>query len=213
VNEPIFVPESSVFAQRQRRSRLILLLLVAIFALPLGVATLLYYHPQLWTPTSFTNHNKLLQPIHSFNTFDWQEESGETFGLDRLLGHWTLLHLGHGDCLDACQTVLDNTRQVRLSLGHNINRLQRLYLEMTPLPADRKAMLEKEHSRMVWLQGEADDLQQLQNLLGAEVTDPARLHVYLVDPLGNVILRYTPALTGSDLLKDLRKLLRNSRIG
>ncbi len=197
------------WGRRRWQGRLVLMLLILVFALPLGIATWLYQHPQVWTPTTFTNHGELLDPPRRLEPVSLVEDAGEPFGEDELRGHWTLLHVGESRCDSACEEALVNTRQLRLALGHDIDRVQRVYLSTVPSDLGDLSRLSEGHPRLRLVAGGREALEPIMAVLGQNATG----RVYLLDPLGNVVLRYDPGVEARGMLKDLEKLLRNSRIG
>jgi cytochrome oxidase Cu insertion factor (SCO1/SenC/PrrC family) len=69
--------------------------------------------------------------------------------------------------------------------------------------------MREKHPRLTFVSGDESALAPLMSLLGSDAHD----HVYLLDPLGNIVLRYGPEASSKGMLKDVKKLLRNSRIG
>ena len=93
-----------------KRSRRMLLLLVALFFLPLAVAFMAYYSG--WRPEGSTNHGELLQPIRQLPAI-----------AQPLSGKWALAFVGDGACDSDCQTALVFARQTRLSLAADTTRM------------------------------------------------------------------------------------------
>jgi cytochrome oxidase Cu insertion factor (SCO1/SenC/PrrC family) len=195
--------------RRRWRGRLTLILLVLVFALPLAAATWLYHNPEIWKPTTFTHHGQLMEPSRRLEHVALVDLPGQPFGIERFRGRWTLLHVGNARCDDACEEALVGTRQLRLALGHNMDRVQRVYLSTDASALVQIAPLREEHPRLHLVTGEGQALAAVIAALGKDALG----HIYLLDPLGNVVLRYGPEVSARDMLKDVRKLLRNSRIG
>jgi hypothetical protein len=196
-------------ARRRLRGRLTLILLVLAFALPLAVATWLYRNPQVWTPTTFTNHGALVDPPRPLEPLDLVELTGQHFGVEQLRGYWTLMHIEDSRCDSACEQALVKTRQLRLALGHDIDRVQRVYLATeSPLLAPLAPVLE-EHPRLRLVTGDRQALTPVMALLGEDALGT----VFLLDPLGNLVLGYRPGFDARGMFKDVKRLLRNSRIG
>lgn len=189
--------------------RVTLIAVVSVFALPLIFANWIFHHPEVWTPTHFTNHGELIDPPRPIESLSLTTLEGERFTLDQILHRWTLLYVGDGECDLYCAAALFKTRQVRLALGHDIDRVQRVYLLTEADAAGGLAPVRTEHPGLKVGTGGGDDLAALLNLLGADAED----HVYLVDPHGNVVLRYDTEASSRGMLNDLKKLLKNSRIG
>jgi hypothetical protein len=197
------------WARRRLRGRLTLVLLILAFALPLAVATWLYHNPQIWTPTTFTNHGALMDPPRPLEPLDLAELTGQHFGIEQLRGHWTLMHVENAHCDPTCEQLLVKTRQLRLALGHDIDRVQRVYLATEPPYLAPLAPILEENPRLRLVTGDREALIPVMALLGEDALGT----VFLLDPLGNLVLRYRPGFDARGMFKDVKRLLRNSRIG
>ena len=189
-------------APDQGRGRRILLLLAALFIVPLAVAWLAYLVRPGWLPDGGTNRGELLEtPVVL-----------ERIAPDDPLtlaarGEWSLVLVAPGDCDVPCLQALHMLRQVHIALGKHRDRIQRLLL----VGADGAlpATLADDYPALVFAR--ADDARRAA-ILDALPTD-GRLRVFLADPLTNVILAYAPAGTDDDIYTDLKHLLKVSRIG
>ena len=170
-------------------------ILIALFFAPLGLAFLLYYGGG-WRPSGSTNKGELISPPRPVpNASAWH-------------GKWTLVYVGDGRCDERCRAALLLTRQTRLALNADMTRVQRVFLA-TGNCCDR-----------TYLAAEHPDLgvEQVDDAAGAAqlavFPDVASGSIYIVDPLGNLMMRHAPtAGLSKDLLEDLRKLLKLSHIG
>jgi len=123
---------------------------------------------------------------------------------DYFQGKWTLLYRHVGDCGDTCHQALYTVRQVRLAQGKNIDRVQRLLLlEGAAMPAWVSEVVEHYPGLTVARRAIGKD---------AEVFGVAG-QVYLVDPLGNVMMEYALDANPRGMIKDLERLLRISYVG
>jgi hypothetical protein len=127
-----------------------------------------------------------------------------------LKGKWTLLYLGAGDCAAGCRTELYNTRQVRAALGAERARVQRVFLA------------EGACCDLEWLRAQQPDLITVQAGVEAAPLTAILEHagrsspadrVYLIDPLGNLMMCYAADARPKGMLEDLKKLLRLSHVG
>jgi hypothetical protein len=193
----------------RRKGRLILVAVVFAFAFPLLLANWVYHNPGVWTPASFTNHGELFNPPRPIETLSLVSVEGERLSAENLRHRWTLMYVGDGDCDLYCAAALFKTRQVRLALGHDVDRVQRFYLLTDADAADRVIPLREEHPGLQFATGDMAAMRPVLELLGADAED----HVYLVDPHGNVVLRYGTESTSRGMFIDMKKLLKNSRIG
>jgi hypothetical protein len=191
--------------QRQRRrGRLQFILLAVVFLGPLAVAMYLYYGVEDWRPPGQTNHGSLIQPVVVLPEAPIDTLSGESTSPEVLRHHWTLMYVNPDPCGETCRQEIIKLRQIRLALGAEADRVERVYLAgAEPPPAD---WLERTQTGLV--SAALDDNPALAAALPAP--DAA---IYFVDPLGNLMMRFPADADPEDIKKDLKKLLKISRIG
>jgi cytochrome oxidase Cu insertion factor (SCO1/SenC/PrrC family) len=99
-------------------------------------------------------------------------------------------------------------RQVNTALGKNMDRLQRLFLSNKVLDENTEINLLRSYPNLILIKNKPNKIHGL--IKGISDNKNSLL---LVDPLGNVILRYDSNFDGKKLLKDIKKLLKLSRVG
>jgi len=184
-----------------RSGRLQILIIALVFFGPIILATWMYSTGRL-QPVGKTNHGELLNPIMNL-----EESMPGSPLLDENADLWQLLYSNANDCDDPCKDVLIRLRQIRLMLGSEMDRVGRVYLYgSTPLDAE---FLQRQHNGLITISDKA-----LSNLLTAQrpVGLPAG-GIYLIDPLDNLIMYFSPDTNPKAIADDLRHLLRLSRIG
>ncbi|MFN2308291.1 MAG: SCO family protein [Gammaproteobacteria bacterium] len=185
------------------RGRLTLIVIFAFFALPLGVAWLLNFGGE-WVPGATVNHGTLVQPVRPVDTVDLVDAAGAALEPDLFRGEWTLVYRLAGECDAVCHQVLYVLRQVRLAQGKNIDRVRRLLLldavQTPPWVGEVQTHYPGLHIAHPNRAGGADRF-------------PAPGRIYLVDPLGNLMMEYAPDAEPRGLIKDLERLLRISYVG
>ena len=187
---------------KQRRGQWQLLLIAAVFLGPLAAATWLYYGDASRHPEGRVNHGVLLEPI--VNLREALPDSAINASGEQ---HWQLTYVYTGGCDDACRDGLYLARQVRLMLGREMDRVERVFLH-GDAPLDT-LFLETEHEGLVAL-GETP---LAEFLAGKRPAGTPQNGYYLIDPLGNLILYFPPDIEPRDMVTDLKRLLRLSRIG
>lgn len=192
------------FIRRRNRGRLQLLLLAAIFLGPLALAFALYYG-NLWTPESTAEHGVLIEPPRRLpaDLLGGSDAAADTGFVD----HWTLLVMEPAACDEACRQVLYETRQLRRALGREIDRVRRVWVPAGG-EVDR-GFLATEHPDLEVVAVSTPRNRQLRELIGS--ARPGE--VFLIDPLGNLMMRFPPGLSMRAMHTDLKRLLRVSRIG
>ena len=186
-----------------RRGRLQLLLLIAVFLLPLAGSGLAYLFG--WSPGRTSNYGALIEP-RAAPPDTLARLGGGTLRLDALRGKWVLLQLDAPGCDARCERKLYTMRQVRKAVGRDQSRVERVWIltgEGRPTPRLLEA-IEGTHV----LRATTPDF-------AAAFPAPrdARDHVFLIDPRGNLMLRFPPDPEPSRVIKDLQRLMKYSAIG
>lgn len=193
------------------RGRFGLLLTAAVFLVPLVAAAWLYYSGQGLQPEGRTNAGRLLQPIVNVNEALATAAEGPLSIADLTNGssegNWVLLYRNSTGCSDACEAALYRMRQSRLMLGRDMTRLVRVFLH-GDIPPD-KVLLETEHEGLVTISN--SDLDGV--LDRKRPADLAPGGLFLIDPLGNLVMYFTAELTPEAMVDDIEHLLDLSRIG
>jgi cytochrome oxidase Cu insertion factor (SCO1/SenC/PrrC family) len=198
---------SAVDGNLRKRNMRTIGLLAAIFFLPL-VASFYMYYGGAWRPATSTAHGELYQPARPLPKADLRDASGEFAPADVLNEKWSLVYVGGGACDEACRSALYFMRQTRLSLNNEMTRVSRIFLA-TSQCCDRE-FLEREHAGLVTLDASGPEAA---DLVAAFPAQDRELSLYIVDPLGNLVMRYDTRDTPKGLLTDLKKLLKLSHIG
>ena len=195
-------------AAQGRRGRLTMLAILVACALPVIASYFTYY---VIRPQGRTNYATLIEPqrpLPSLDAVPAQDLSGHSVPLTTLKGQWLMIVVAPASCGKLCESNLFLQRQLREMMGAERDRIQKVWLVDSPDAIDPKlaaavtakpsvSMYRVERSALArWL--EPDNGHQLED------------HIYIVDPLGNWMMR-TPANPDPvKLKKDVDKLLRAS---
>lgn len=187
---------------RRRKGRRTLIAIFVVCAAPFVLGTLAYY----FFPTSArTNYGDLISP-QPLPDAALRTADGGHLQLSALKGKWVMVQLNEGNCLEPCERKLFNMRQTRLAQGAEAERIERLWVVLDEDPPAATT----------------PDLYE--GMIIARPADPAltaafpaqrdvREHIYLIDPLGNLMMRFPPDPDPKKIIKDLQRLLKVSRIG
>ncbi len=189
-------------APAQTKSRLQFLLIALVFLGPLIVAAWLYFQGEALQPRARTNHGALLEPIVNLN--DELPGSPIHAHSDQ---NWLLIYAQTGPCEEPCRDALYTIRQSRLMLGREMDRLQRVFLH--DVGTLDTVFVAEQHQGLITIEDSS-----LAGLLNNK--KPADLPAggyFLVDPLGNLVMYFRPDLNPSEMVDDIKRLLRLSRIG
>lgn len=189
----------------QRKSRRTLLLVAAVCIAPFVMSFALYF---FWQPAGRINYGELVEgvtvpatPLPLVHA-----DGGKAFDFSQLRGRWVFVTIDSGACDDYCRNKLWKMRQVRLTQGKYPERIERVWLVSDAQAVAPAVLKEYEGTWVARAQGHAI-------LKTFPYQDAQRDPIYLVDPLGNVVLRYPKDADPSRMKKDLTRLLRVSRIG
>jgi len=197
-NAPIPPPAD----EQRRRGRRVALVILAFCAAPTLAAWFVYF---VWPPQSRTNYGELITP-RALSDPVLRRPDGGVFRLSQLRGKWVLLQSDSAGCSDGCREKLLYMRQARLAQGRDVERVERVWLLDDDAIPD--ASLLREH----------EGLQVARVPRGIFLGEfpssgnPAG-YIYVVDPRGNLMLRFPGNPDAHKMLKDLARLLRASRIG
>jgi hypothetical protein len=181
--------------------------LAALFLLPLAFAFYAYYGTD-WRPAAHLNHGSLITPPRllpqpALPRAPPGAAAGVTF---RTV--WTLVYVGEGACDEDCRHALLVMRQTRLGLNNDMTRVERVWLATGTCCAAEAS--EPYEAGLVVLEANGPAAESLLRLFPGA----GRAHsVFVVDPLGNLMMSYDARSDPHGLLDDLRKLLRLSHIG
>jgi len=199
---------------QQRRGQRQLLLLAALFFVPLAIAFWLYYGGSGWRPVGGTNKGDLIDPAVPLPEVALARPDGSATAADFLRGKWTVAYLGDGACDERCRNALYLSRQTRIALNKDTDRVQRVFLATSPDIDARFIATEHPDLQLALVGADAGSqtlLAAIPALDGIAPSDAGRL--YLIDPLGNLLLSYAATAPDKALLTDIKKLLKLSHIG
>lgn len=195
------------------RSRKPLIAVFLVTLAPILAAVIMYFNPQWW-PQDGSNYGTLIQqrPMPAASALPLTQLDGKPFDLNSLKGKWVLVAADGGDCGDACARKLFITRNTHASQGKNVDRLVRVFFITDNAPVPEKVLTAYEGTIM--LRG---DPRQLAAFLldGGEPQDAAALAtpIWVIDPLGNLMLRFPADADPVRVRQDISKLIYSSRIG
>ena len=188
--------------EKPGRPRLVLLALVVVFAAPFVGAWLVYNFTGIGRDEAPGSYGQLLVPPVPVADRPLHDPAG--VGDQRLHGKWSLVTFLPANCGRPCTETLATLRQVRVALGGDAARLQLVAVTGSgELPSGIPERLRR--SLLLLDEIAADELRQ-----AGQAGEGGLL---LIDPLGNLMMRYPPASAGEGILGDLKRLLRYSRIG
>ncbi len=191
--------------ESKRHGRGMLLLLIAMFALPLLIVVAM--HQFHWHPGG-TSHGQLISPPRPLQLMELQTLQGNRFGTEQWKDKWSLVYVGWRRCDNACEAQLHDLRQVHAALGKEIGRAQRILLVTADGKDENLARIQAQYPDLTILTGPIAG-----RLAGQFGSDAPQGSIYLVDPLGNLMMRYPPGYEARGMYQDLMRLMTYSWVG
>ena len=186
-NEPV---------SRRRSGRWQLIGLLALVIGPMVLATAMFYG-RFWIPEGRSYHGELIAGRVSL----------EQLGVPFVAGKgWQLLVSAPQACAEECLQLIYLARQIHIGTGREASRVNHAVALARPLSSELNEQLLKEYPQLLRYTLNPD-------AYGREIPDNLAPQLCIVDPLGNLVLRYPPETNGKDVLNDLRQLMKISNIG
>ena len=194
-----------VQTEQKKSSRLTLWLILAICAAPIVAALVAYF---FWQPQSRNNYGSLIAPQRTLPALATTTLDGQAFDLRSLRGKWIMLSADTGACDANCQQKLYALRQVRASTGDKQTRIERVWLVLDNQPVAPEILAEHPGLQVIRITAA-----QAQAFLPQPPSGSIQGPLYLIDPLGNLMLQWPAQADMKRMRKDLGRLLWASRIG
>jgi len=178
-----------------------LILLVIVFMGPILLATIFYAKRDVWELASMEKGRLLSPPLQLENVQLTETIDGEVVN-ERLKGKWVMMYIAPSVCELDCDMNLYKMRQVERALGKEMNRVTRIIVDISPpMGSHLKTLLQTvyKNTPAYFTATYPKDL------------TPGRL--YVVDPIGNIILEYSSESKPKELLSDMKRLLKASQVG
>ena len=190
-----------------RTGRIKMLLLLLVCAAPVIASYFTFY---VIKPQSRINYGELILPVKPVPDAQLRLLDGKPYDFGALKGKWVLLTVDGGACPTACVEKLYKMRQVRATMGKDADRIENAWLIDDEGQLETQVIRAYDATHMLRAQGNPF-LATFPPAEGAGASQ--RDHIYLIDPLGNLVLRYPKNADPAKMKKDLERLLRYSRIG
>ncbi|WP_269532824.1 cytochrome C oxidase subunit I [Chitinimonas sp. BJYL2] len=177
------------------KQRWMLLLLVAVCAAPILASYLTYY---FWKPQGGRTYGELLE-VKPVPAFPQQTLEGKPAGLADFKGKWVLVMSDDVTCAKSCMDALFAMRQFRLGQGKEMERVTRLWLVRGEGMPSSAAVSAADGATIHRIGAEAVPL-----------PGDVNAGIYLIDPLGNQVIRYPRSADGVKVIREIAKFLKNN---
>lgn len=190
--------------------RVSLLIIAGMFVLPLALAWLMYSGTIEYNPVNTRNLGELVKPPVPVPLDTLQPAVTGSMPIDSLREHWVVAYRLPATCDEACIGDVTALRQVHRASGKNQSRLRVLLLGAEPGAAGT-ALLDVYPSFVLAARPGGEFGTRL-DTVASEFGAPSERSLYLLDPLGNIMLFYAPGFDANNLKKDLKRLLTWSKL-
>lgn len=194
-------------AERNRNPYTIWFVVISFLA-PVVLAYALFFFGDV---SSFSNKGEILDPVIDIDSLQLTDDSGKLMQREEITTHkWHMIYFAAKDCDKACNKVLYDMRQINKAVGKNAYRLRRLLVHMAPADANFLKLINSEYPVAARANG---DSATITSALQAVSPQLDANEIYLMDPLGNIMMRFTQEQPPKDIISDLNKLFKVSQIG
>ena len=177
---------------------IVLLFLVSLFVLPIVTAWVMLRSELFSNTTELVNNGKLLYPPIAIEN---HEKFKKLKGIDLQPGQWAIIYFDHGECADQCMHALNVLQKVWLVLGHDGQRVK--VRSIVNMPSDlAENIVDNEISL-----GLASEVRTRLKL-----PESSRSGVVFLDWRGQIMLYFPDMENPGHLKKDLKRLLRGSKV-
>ena len=193
-------------AKPAKRGNWMLFLVIAVCAAPVILSYLTYY---VIKPERRNNYGALIDPRqHPIPDLRSASLEGKPATLNDFHGKWILLKADAGACDQRCTDKLYYQRQLRLTQGKERDRIERVWLVTDDAPLSTALMKEYDGTRILRV-----DPKKLAAWLPVDAGTAVEDHLFVIDPLGNLMMRFPKNPDYNKVKKDITKLLKASGIG
>ncbi len=202
-------PANNTIAGKKRNPYTVWFVILAFIA-PVALAYVIFFFVDV---KSFVNHGEILNPIVHISSFELKNDNGEIIPEKELTYKWRLISFVAKDCNQQCEKRLFDTRQIHTSLAKRQHRLLRMFVHLEPAGDALSQLISETHPDVIQVNGNANIIVKA---LGNNIRDDAGIsnnETYVMDPRGNVMMRFTQDQPSKEFLHDLKKLLKASQIG
>ena len=192
--------------QKTRQGRWKLFAVLAVCAAPMIASYFTYY---VIKPESRTNYGTILDPrLYPAPQIHGETPEAKQIEIADLKGKWLMLQVDSAVCAQACQKKQYDIRQLRTAQGKEQDRIERVWLTTDTLAIDPQLLVGIAGTHIIKVEPRI-----LEKWLPVDAGTQIQDHIYLIDPLGNLMMRYPKNADANKIKKDLSKLLKASAIG
>jgi len=196
---------------RQDRSKAKLVLLLLMFALPVAGSWYLVFFTDYGRDGKGVEHGDLIEPPRQLQNIQLIQVGAPASEQTTLHGKWSMLFFVEGGCEASCEENLYRLRQIRLATGKELLRVQRVAIVNENAESLFGDYLVKNYPGQMYASNSELDENFVHQFKDLRANDKTAL--FLIDPRGFLMMRYSTETNPSGIIHDLSRLLRISSEG
>ena len=194
-----------------KKNKIIIIVIVLVFVAPSILSWYVFNHTDFLESRGTSNYGQIITPpvqLENFSLIDPLDAQRT----DTLHGKWSMIYVAES-CDDMCMQNVHRMRQIHMGMGKHSLRVQKV-LFLIDQDINELSSLFKNYKGQQIINTNAIETDNLLEKFNLEDADLLRFQrIYISDPLGNLMMSYPSDINPKGILKDLKKLLRTSRIG
>ena len=195
-----------------KKNKIIIIVIVLVFIAPSILSWYVFNHTDFLETRGTSNYGQIITPPIQLENLSLIDPLN-TRRTDRLYGKWSMIYVAEL-CDDICMQNVYRMRQIHMGMGKHSLRVQKVLFLIDQDLDELSSLLANYKGQQVININEIDTEVLLEKFRIEGVKDLSRSQrIYISDPLGNLMMSYPPDINPKGILKDLKKLLRTSRIG
>ena len=195
-----------------KKNKIIIIVIVLVFIAPSILSWYVFNHTDFLETRGTSNYGQIITPpihLENLSLIDPLNPDRK----DTLHGKWSMIYVAER-CDDICMQNVYRMRQIHMGMGKHSLRVQKVLFLIDQDLDELSSLLANYKGQQVINTNSVDTEILLEKFRIEGVKDlPRSQRIYISDPLGNLMISYPPDINPKGILKDLKKLLRTSRIG
>lgn len=195
-----------------KKNKITIILVVVAFLSPVILSWVVFNYTDIGEGRGTSNHGHLITPIRPIDDLAMIDPMNED-RKETLHGKWSMVFVTD-KCKDVCMDNVYRMRQIHTMMDKHSLRVQKVLLLTKQNPAELTPLFTDYAGQQV-VNPELIDIESLLEKFRLDESDNplSNARLYIVDPLGNLMMKFEADANPRDIMSDLKKLLRASRIG
>jgi SCO1/SenC len=204
-------PEHNV-TDTPKKNNTALWMMILLFGLPYLAAYYFYFNRDDMSLGEQTNYGSIINPVRQLADNELTQIDGSKIKLSSLQGKWIMFSVGSSDCKASCQDNLYKIRQIKTALAAEHKRVKKAFFLTDVKAIDSFNELLKDYRNMHVIIPSGSNYKDYLSPLsvdGKAIEDG----IFIIDPLGNYMMSFPKDAEAKEILKDMERLLKVSKIG